>query len=129
VFRHSAAHLLAAGGDGPVSQRESSASARRSTRASSTNFLRDEPFTQEDLAKIEKKMHELAAQDLPNERKFMPQAGSFGALQKIQPDFQMASWWKKKPPNRWSPFTPPENSSTSAAVPTSLPPSASRHSN
>src|SRR6266571_1529602 len=35
-------------------------------------FLRDEPFTQEDLAKIEKKMHELAAQDLPNERKLIP---------------------------------------------------------
>src|SRR6202795_622378 len=35
-------------------------------------FLRDEPFTPEDLAKIEKKMHELAAQDLPNERKLIP---------------------------------------------------------
>jgi len=35
-------------------------------------FLRDEPFTPDDLAKIEKKMHELAAQDLPNERKLIP---------------------------------------------------------
>src|SRR5256884_44736 len=35
-------------------------------------FLREEPFTTEDLAKIEKKMHELAAQDLPNERKLIP---------------------------------------------------------
>src|SRR5882762_9795916 len=35
-------------------------------------FLRDEPFTQEDLVTIEKKMHELAAQDLPNERKLIP---------------------------------------------------------
>jgi threonyl-tRNA synthetase len=34
--------------------------------------LRDEPFTPEDLEKIEKKMHELAARDLPNERKLLP---------------------------------------------------------
>jgi threonyl-tRNA synthetase len=35
-------------------------------------FLREDPFTPEDLEKIEKKMHELAAKDLPNERKLMP---------------------------------------------------------
>src|SRR5260370_631376 len=35
-------------------------------------FLRDEPFTPDDLAKIEAKMHELAAQDLRNERKLIP---------------------------------------------------------
>jgi len=35
-------------------------------------FLREEPFTPDDLANIEKKMRELAAQDLPNERKYMP---------------------------------------------------------
>ena len=37
-------------------------------------FLREQPFTPEDLEKIEKKMHELAAQDLPNERKLLPKA-------------------------------------------------------
>src|SRR5580698_7424920 len=71
VFRHSAAHLLAAAvmelypnvklGIGPPID---------------TGFfyesLRDQPFTPEDLEKIEKKMHELAAQDLQNERKLVP---------------------------------------------------------
>src|SRR3981189_521426 len=71
VFRHSAAHLLAAAvmelypnvklGIGPPID-----------TGFFYEFLREEPFTPEDLAKIEKKMHELAAQDLPNERKLMP---------------------------------------------------------
>src|SRR3954467_665724 len=71
VFRHSAAHLLAAAvmelypnvklGIGPPID-----------TGFFYEFLRAEPFTQEDLAKIEAKMHELAAQDLPNERKLMP---------------------------------------------------------
>jgi threonyl-tRNA synthetase len=71
VFRHSAAHLLAAAvmelypnvklGIGPPTD-----------TGFFYEFLRDEPFTPEDLAKIEKKMHELAAQDLPNERKLIP---------------------------------------------------------
>src|SRR5215470_19711555 len=73
VFRHSAAHLLAAAvmelyptvklGIGPPVE-----------NGFFYEFLRDEPFTQEDLAKIEKKMHELAAQDLPNVRKYIPKA-------------------------------------------------------
>ncbi len=71
VFRHSAAHLLAAAvmelypnvklGIGPPID-----------TGFFYEFLRDEPFTPEDLARIEKKMHELAAQDLPNERKLIP---------------------------------------------------------
>lgn len=71
VFRHSAAHLLAAAvmelypnvklGIGPPID-----------TGFFYEFLRDEPFTPEDLAKIEKKMHELAALDLPNERKLIP---------------------------------------------------------
>src|SRR5271165_445698 len=71
VFRHSAAHLLAAAvmelypevklGIGPPVD-----------NGFFYEFLREEPFTPDDLAKIEKKMHELAAQDLPNERKYMP---------------------------------------------------------
>src|SRR6266699_2424300 len=71
VFRHSAAHLLAAAvmelypnvklGIGPPVD-----------TGFFYEFLRDEPFTPEDLAKIEKKMHELAVQDLPNERKLIP---------------------------------------------------------
>jgi threonyl-tRNA synthetase len=71
VFRHSAAHLLAAAvmelypnvklGIGPPVD-----------NGFFYEFLREEPFTPEDLTKIEKKMHELAAQDIPNERKLIP---------------------------------------------------------
>jgi threonyl-tRNA synthetase len=71
VFRHSAAHLLAAAvmelypnvklGIGPPVE-----------NGFFYEFLREEPFTPEDLEKIEKKMHELASKDLPNERKLMP---------------------------------------------------------
>jgi threonyl-tRNA synthetase len=71
VFRHSAAHLLAAAvlelfpevklGIGPPID-----------YGFFYEFLRDQPFTPEDLERIEKKMHELAARDLPNERKLLP---------------------------------------------------------
>jgi threonyl-tRNA synthetase len=71
VFRHSAAHLLAAAvlelypdvklGVGPPTD-----------TGFFYEFLREQPFTQEELAKIEAKMHELAAQDIPNERKWLP---------------------------------------------------------
>src|ERR1700745_2021555 len=71
VFRHSAAHLLAAAvmelypnvklGIGPPVE-----------HGFFYEFLCEEPFTPDDLVKIEKKMHDLAAQALPNERKFIP---------------------------------------------------------
>jgi threonyl-tRNA synthetase len=71
VFRHSAAHLLAAAvmelypevklGIGPPVE-----------NGFFYEFLRDKPFVHEDLEKIEKKMRELAAQDLQNERKLLP---------------------------------------------------------
>jgi threonyl-tRNA synthetase len=71
VFRHSAAHLLAAAvtelypdvklGIGPPVE-----------NGFFYEFLREQPFTTEDLDKIEKKMRELAAQDLKNERKLLP---------------------------------------------------------
>ena len=71
VFRHSAAHLLAAAvlelypnvklGIGPPID-----------YGFFYEFLRPEPFTREDLEKIEAKMHEIAARDVPNERKFLP---------------------------------------------------------
>jgi threonyl-tRNA synthetase len=73
VFRHSAAHLLAAAvlelfpnvrlGIGPPIE-----------TGFFYEFLREEPFTPQDLEQIEKKMHELAAQDIPNERKLLPKA-------------------------------------------------------
>ncbi|MFZ0036092.1 MAG: threonine--tRNA ligase, partial [Candidatus Acidiferrales bacterium] len=71
VFRHSAAHLLAAAvlelypnvklGIGPPID-----------YGFFYEFLRPEPFTPDDLEKIEAKMHEIAARDVPNERKFLP---------------------------------------------------------
>jgi len=71
VFRHSASHLMAAAvlelfpdvklGVGPPIE-----------NGFFYEFLREQPFTPEDLEKIEKKMHELAAQDIPNQRKFLP---------------------------------------------------------
>ena len=73
VFRHSAAHLLAAAvmelypnvklGIGPPID-----------NGFFYEFVREEPFTPDDLAKIEAKMHELAAKDVPNERKLIPKA-------------------------------------------------------
>src|SRR5215469_3082634 len=87
VFRHSAAHLLAAAvtelypnvklGIGPPID-----------TGFFYEFLRDEPFTQEDLAKIEKKMHELAAQDLPNERKLIPKPEALDLYRKANQIFK-----------------------------------------
>ena len=71
VFRHSAAHLLAAAvielfpevklGIGPPIE-----------YGFLYEFLREQPFTPEDLAAIEKRMHEIASRDVPNERKMLP---------------------------------------------------------
>src|SRR5271169_1328425 len=71
VYRHSTAHLLAAAvlelypetklGIGPPTD-----------SGFFYDFYRDEPFTPEDLEKIEAKMAELAQKDLPYERKMTP---------------------------------------------------------
>jgi threonyl-tRNA synthetase len=71
VFRHSASHLLAAAvlelypdvklGIGPPTE-----------TGFFYEFVREEPFTPEDLERIEAKMRELAAKDLPNERQLIP---------------------------------------------------------
>src|SRR5579863_9777590 len=71
VFRHSAAHLLAAAvlelypdvklGIGPPIE-----------NGFFYEFVREQPFTPEDLETIEKRMHEIAARDVPNERKMIP---------------------------------------------------------
>ncbi len=73
VYRHSAAHLLAAAvlelypetklGIGPPTE-----------TGFFYDFEREEPFTPEDLEKIEAKMAELQRQDLPYERKLTPKA-------------------------------------------------------
>ena len=87
VFRHSAAHLLAAAvmelypnvklGIGPPVE-----------NGFFYEFLREQPFTPEDLEKIEKKMHELAAQDLPNERKLLPKAEAIDLYKKTNQTFK-----------------------------------------
>src|SRR5262249_39082081 len=87
VFRHSAAHLLAAAvmelypnvklGIGPPVD-----------NGFFYEFLREEPFTLDDLAKIEKKMHELAAQDIPNERKLIPKQEALELYKKSNQTFK-----------------------------------------
>jgi len=71
VYRHSSAHLLAAAvlelfpetklGHGPSTE-----------SGFFYDFYRPTPFTPEDLEKIEKKMQELVAQDIPYAREFLP---------------------------------------------------------
>ncbi|MBZ5539153.1 MAG: threonine--tRNA ligase [Acidobacteriia bacterium] len=87
VFRHSAAHLLAAAvmdlypgvklGIGPPVE-----------NGFFYEFLREEPFTPDDLVKIEKKMHELAEQDIPNERKLLPKAEALELYKKTNQTFK-----------------------------------------
>jgi threonyl-tRNA synthetase len=71
IYRHSAAHLLAAAvielfpdahpGIGPATE-----------TGFFYDFYREKPFTEDDLKKIEEKMRELAQADLPNERVCFP---------------------------------------------------------
>jgi threonyl-tRNA synthetase len=87
VFRHSAAHLLAAAvmelypnvklGIGPPIE-----------NGFFYEFVRDEPFTPEDLAKIEAKMRELAAKDVPNERKLLPKPEALELYRKSNQEFK-----------------------------------------
>jgi threonyl-tRNA synthetase len=87
VFRHSAAHLLAAAvlelypnvklGVGPPIE-----------NGFFYEFVRDEPFTPEDLDKIEAKMHELAEKDIPNERKLIPKPEALELYRKSKQEFK-----------------------------------------
>ena len=87
VFRHSAAHLLAAAvlelfpdvklGIGPPID-----------YGFFYEFLSEQPFTPEDLERIEKKMHELAAQNVPNERTLMPKAEAVELYRKANQTFK-----------------------------------------
>jgi len=87
VFRHSAAHLLAAAvlelypdvklGIGPPIE-----------TGFFYEFVRKEPFTQDDLEKIEAKMHELAAKDFPNERKLIPKPEAIELYRKSNQEFK-----------------------------------------
>ncbi len=87
VLRHSAAHLLAAAvmelfpgvklGIGPPID-----------TGFFYDFVRAEPFTPEDLERIEKKMRELAAQDIPNERRMMPKSEAIELYRKWDQGFK-----------------------------------------
>src|SRR3984885_12009312 len=94
VFRHSAAHLLAAAvlelypdvklGIGPPID-----------TGFFYEFVRKEPFTQDDLEKIEAKMHELAAKDFPNERKLIPKPEALELYRKSNQEFKCEGGEKK----------------------------------
>ncbi len=87
VFRHSAAHLLAAAvlelypdvklGIGPPID-----------TGFFYEFVRQAPFTQDDLEKIEAKMHEIAAKDFPNERKLIPKPEALELYRKSNQEFK-----------------------------------------
>src|SRR6202162_6360429 len=86
-FRHSAAHLRAAAvmelypnvklGIGPPID-----------TGFFYEFLREEPFTPEDLVKIEAKMRQLAAPDLPNERKLLSKTEAIELYKKTNQTFK-----------------------------------------
>jgi len=87
VFRHSAAHLLAAAvlelfpdvklGIGPPIE-----------TGFFYEFLRHEPFTPEDLERIEKRMHDIASRDVPNERKLIPKPEAIELYKQSQQIFK-----------------------------------------
>jgi len=52
------------------------------------DFARDKPFTEEDLARIEKKMQELARQDIPVERTVMPREEAIDFFRKMGEEYK-----------------------------------------
>ncbi len=87
VLRHSAAHLLAAAvielypdvklGVGPPIE-----------TGFFYEFLREQPFTPEDLEKIEAEMREIAAKDVPNERKLIPKPEALDLYRNTNQEFK-----------------------------------------
>ncbi len=87
VFRHSSAHLLAAAvlelfpevklGIGPPTE-----------QGFFYEFLRPQPFTPDDLEKIEKKMAELRDADVPNQRRWLPRAEAMRLYREQQQAFK-----------------------------------------
>src|SRR6202162_2208914 len=87
VFRHSAAHLLAAAvmelypdvklGIGPPID-----------TGFFYEFMREQPFSEEDLAAIEKRMHDIASRNVPNERKLMPKPEALALYKKTNQIFK-----------------------------------------
>src|SRR3984885_1034180 len=86
-FRHSAAHLLAAAvlelypdvklGIGPPIE-----------TGFFYEFMREQPFNEEDLAAIEKRMHDIASRNVPNERKYLPKAEALELYKKSKQIFK-----------------------------------------
>ncbi|HUK31817.1 MAG TPA: threonine--tRNA ligase, partial [Candidatus Acidoferrum sp.] len=51
-------------------------------------FLREQPFTPEDLEAIEKRMHDIASRNVPNERKLMPKPEALDLYRKSNQVFK-----------------------------------------
>jgi threonyl-tRNA synthetase len=101
VYRHSTAHLLAAAvlelfpetklGIGPPTE-----------AGFYYDFQRDEPFTPEDLEKIEKRMWEIQARNLPYERKLTSKSDG---LQKYSDDWMKKELIQEKADDVFSEYT------------------------
>src|ERR1700739_4911769 len=101
VYRHSTAHLLAAAvlelfpetklGIGPPTD-----------AGFYYDFQRDEPFTPEDLEKIEKRMWEIQARNLPYERKLTPKSEG---LRKYADDWMKKELIQEKADETFSEYT------------------------
>jgi threonyl-tRNA synthetase len=104
VFRHSSAHLLAAAvielfpdvklGVGPPTD-----------QGFFYEFLRDRPFTPEDLEKIEKKMEELRDANIPNLRKVLPRAEAMRLYKEQKQEFKCELVTEKAEGNQVSFYT------------------------
>jgi threonyl-tRNA synthetase len=104
VFRHSSAHLLAAAvielfpdvklGVGPPTD-----------QGFFYEFLRDQPFTPEDLERIEKKMEELRDANIPNLRKVLPRAEAMRLCKEQKQEFKCELVTEKAEGNQVSFYT------------------------
>ena len=50
--------------------------------------MREQPFNEEDLAAIEKRMHDIASRNVPNERKYLPKAEALELYKKSNQIFK-----------------------------------------
>ena len=88
VYRHTSAHLLAAAvlelypdtklGIGPPTD-----------QGFFYDFQRDEPFTPEDLEKLEARMHEIVKRDPPNERVWLPREETLERFRQLREEMKV----------------------------------------
>jgi len=114
VFRHSAAHLLAAA----VMELYPNVKlelGRRLTTDFFTSFYASSLSLRKIWEKIERRCANWRRRICPNERKLLPQGRSDRPLQENEPGFQVRACGGKKPRRPMVSFTPRENSSIFAA--------------